>query len=377
MHCQFFSNGLAISYNNIVKPCCSWQVDDEWKEHHQLAKIDLIKWHQHPLLLQKRRQLNSMSWPSNCSSCQQSESLGRQDSMRHNGNRAYAHYCEDDITLEIRPGSTCNFACQTCWPEASSRVAQYQHQLGMIDINKIDSRRLDDFSFLIPIADRIKDVVLLGGEPFYDKACQKFITWAQQNLSANLLLFTNGSCIDWEFLNSYCGKITLVFSLDAMGKPAEYIRDGTIWNTVYENFIRCRSLPNVETRVNVTTSVYNFVYLEELLDWLCQDWPALVTFGSANNPIFREHVIPLEHRNSLNQSLERTMIRLMSADIPSDQKSNALNAIRSIRDNLSTEFSHDMNQKFLNYVTCMDSVKFKSMAEYCPELATILKQKIN
>ena len=28
----------------------------------------------------------------------------------------------DDITLEIRPGNTCNFACQTCWPEASSRV---------------------------------------------------------------------------------------------------------------------------------------------------------------------------------------------------------------------------------------------------------------
>jgi ubiquitin C-terminal hydrolase len=45
--------------------------------------------------------------------------------MRLNGDAAYSHYAQDELVLEIRPGNTCNLACQTCWPQASSRVTDY------------------------------------------------------------------------------------------------------------------------------------------------------------------------------------------------------------------------------------------------------------
>ena len=154
--------------------------------------------------------------------------------MKHASNSAYKNYNVTDITLEIRPGNVCNFACQTCWPAASSRVTSFFQQAGF-DVTTPDrpkfgidgTANIVDYEFLDSIKDRIKDVVILGGEPFYDKSCLAFLDWAIKNLSANLTLFTNTSIIREDIISAYPGTLTIVSSLDAVGKPAEYIRFGT------------------------------------------------------------------------------------------------------------------------------------------------------
>jgi sulfatase maturation enzyme AslB (radical SAM superfamily) len=294
--------------------------------------------------------------------------------MRGNGNQSYSNYSDDDITLEIRPGSVCNFACQTCWPAASSRVAQYHHRAGLIDIKSVDSRQFDDFDFLKPIAHRIRDVVLLGGEPFYDKACKKFLSWSQSNLTANLMMFTNGSLIDFDFLQSYPGKITVIFSLDAVGLPAEYIRFGTVWEEVLNNYQQVRMLPHVETRVNITCSVYNYAYLEELISFLCQDWPDVVTFGSASKSHFSESAVPVKHRAKLIESLNRAVELVKQTDIESGQQANAVNAIGSHIHNLETgSWSESDYNKLCDFVNRMDQVKNIRVGDYCVQLADLLK----
>lgn len=57
--------------------------------------------------------LENDQWPAACTVCEKIEGQNRFDSMRYNGNQAYANYADNDITLEIRPRNTCNFACQT------------------------------------------------------------------------------------------------------------------------------------------------------------------------------------------------------------------------------------------------------------------------
>lgn len=339
----------------------------------RLTKVDLVSWHSSPDLKIKQQQLANGIWPDECDRCRQIESSGRGDSMRLNGNHSYAHYQESDITLEIRPGSTCNFACQTCWPEASSRVAQYQQQAGMIQIADLDSKRIDNFDWLHPIANRIKDVVLLGGEPFYDKNCQRFLEWSTQHLTANMMMFTNGSSVDYDFLDRYQGRLTLIFSIDSIGRSAEYIRFGTEWQTVLDNFRRCRALEDLEIRVNITTSIFNFVYLEQLLCWLADDWPHCVTFGSPTQQIFSAAAIPLDQRPVLRQSLYRLLDRLDSSVIEKDQKANATNAVRHIISDLdSLGFDHQANQGFGSYVRAMDTVKKINIADYCPEVAAYI-----
>lgn len=370
MECKFIKHGIALSYDQIIKPCCAWRTDDAWRQNNRYQQVDLVTWHQSPQVTEIQRKLESGSWPQACGRCEHIESQGRADSMRGNGNHAYADYGDDDITLEIRPGATCNFACQTCWPEASSRVAQYHSQAGLIDIKTLDSQRIDDFDFLLPIAQRIRDVVLLGGEPFYDKSCLRFLSWAKDHLKSHVMLFTNGSMIDTDFLQNYSGRLTVIFSLDAMGRATEYIRYGTVWSEVLENYLTVRSMSHIDVRVNITCSVYNYHHLESLIAWLCEDWPSVVTFGIPHQPYLTEAVVPVHARTFIQQGLQRTVDRLLAADIHLDQRTNAVNAVKSIIGNLeSVPFDPTLNATFRDFVQRMDRVKQIQVGDYCQFLA--------
>lgn len=375
MKCKFLDHGISISYDQVVKPCCVYKPNDSWKTLNHVTFTDLKSWNISPAVSTERDLLDKDIWPVGCQYCSKHESLNRKDSIRGNGNASYAHYNNDDITLEIRPGNTCNFACQTCWPDASSRVAQYHLQAGLIGLESVNTQRLTDFTFLDTIAPRIKDVVVLGGEPFYDKSCKKFIAWAKENLNARLIMFTNGSCIDFEFLKQYQGKITIVFSIDAVGQAAEYIRVGTVWDEVLDNYTKVKELPNVETRVNITTSIYNFSQIEHLINWLSKDWPAVVSFGRPSELYFSELAVPPSARNDIILSLEAALKTLVYSNIKLDQKQNAVGAIKSIINNLkNNDYDHSAFMQWSKFVDSMDQVKGLKIEDYCPDLASMLNK---
>lgn len=361
MDCKFLKHGLAFTYDHIVRPCCEWTQDPLWDEQNHISKVDLKNWHQSPQVIQLRQQLSQGIWPAGCQRCAVLESQGRHDSLRGNGHSAYADYMGQDITLEIRPGSVCNFACQTCWPAASSRVAQYHHQAGLVDIKTVKNTPIDNFDFLLPIADRVRTVMLLGGEPFYDPSCKKFLAWAAENLHADITMFTNGSHVDWTWVDSYPGKITMVFSIDAVGVPAEYVRFGTDWPVVNDNFIRAQQHPRIELRVNVTMSAYNYHLIEEIINFLTPQWPKVVSFGvptRVNLRYLTECSIPMKNRHEIIVSLKRTINHLLSCNIEEGQQHNAVNAIQSVISNLSNDnFDHLQFNKLKHIVNSLDQVK--------------------
>lgn len=384
MECKFITHGLALAYQETVKPCCMWNFDINYKKTHQIQKIDFYNWHKHPDILEAKNLLSNNIWPANCKHCKEVETQGRHDSMRLNGLNAYNNFQNDEITLEIRPGSICNFACQTCWPAASSRVYQYHKQAKLLDINinnkkiltSIDidkSIGIQDFNFLNLIKTRIKTIILLGGEPFYDKHCLKLIDWWDKNTNAELIIFTNGSCVDPDLITSYKNPLILVFSLDAVGLAAEYIRFGTEWNVVWNNFKSIRTLKNVRTRVNITTSAYNYFYVDELINLLLEDWPEVVSFGTAHEKHLTECVVPDSVRPELIEKLSRCLSNIQSSNIEEGQKFNALNAIQSIVTNLHTvPFSSVERENLKLFVEKMDSVKHAKIADYCHLTTKIL-----
>lgn len=375
MHCKFLEHGLALSYDHVVKPCCEWDYNQDWAQRHKIDIVDLGTWHQHPDIVDARNKLANDIWPSSCVRCERQEQQGRGDSVRLNGSQSYANYFQDDITLEIRPGNVCNFACQTCWPEASSRVTQFQSQAGMIAVESVDSTSMTNFDFLLPVANRVKNVVLLGGEPFYDKNCLKFLDWATQHLTANIILFTNGSHVNWDWVDQFPGKITMVFSIDAIGKPAEYIRFGTEWSTVYANLQRAQSHPKLELRVNITTSIYNYWYLDQVIYMLMANWPSVVSFGHPRELHLLESAVPPQHRPQLINRLQDAINKIKLSKIEYGQRYNARNVIQSILNNLQQlEWDPVEFKKFKDYVGAMDRVKRIDIADYCPELADILKE---
>jgi hypothetical protein len=371
MQCKFLKHGLAISYDHVVKPCCEWQQDSDYSIQNHISQVDLTTWHQKNKVFEQ--QLASNEWPVACGQCQHREQQHRQDSIRLNGEQAYAHYNHNDITLEIRPGNVCNFSCQTCWPEASSRVSQHHAQAGLIEIKSVNSKQIDNFDFLLPIAPRIKDVVLLGGEPFYDPNCKRFLSWAQQNLHSHITMFTNGSAVDWNWVNQYPGRITMVFSIDAVGNAAEYVRFGTDWSQVLNNFQQAQAHAKIDLRVNITTSVYNYYYLDQVIDLLLPQWPSVVMFGSPRSEHFLESCIPLQYRQDIITRLQSACVRIMKSTIPTDQRTNAIHALKSIITNLKVSaWSQEQHTVLKTYVQKMDQVKHVTVRDHCEFLAHVL-----
>lgn len=389
MHCKFLDHGVALAYQETVKPCCVWHFDAEWKNKHQIQTVNFVNWHKNDDLKKAKNMLENQIWPENCNYCKDIEQNGRGDSLRLSGLRSYSHYSDDDIILEIRPGSVCNFACQTCWPAASSRVYQYYQKANLIDPNieskmvftSIDTKKslgFQNFEFLESVKHRIRTLILLGGEPFYDKACINLIDWWNQHTNAELIVFTNGSCFDHDKISQFKNPAVLVFSLDAAGKPAEYIRFGTVWDSVWNNYNAAKQMQNLRVRVNITTSVYNYFYIPELIDLLLEDWPEVVTFGPAYEKHLTECVIPAQYRPELVDKLSACVGRIETSTVEQGQKSNAINAIQSIINNLKNlPFDYKEWDKFSQFVMKMDSVKSIDIQNYCEFTAKILAKNLS
>jgi organic radical activating enzyme len=377
MQCKFLQHGLAISYDNITKPCCSFKYDPN--NSASAYDTDLATYHASDYVQSLSTQLENGIWPTECNSCKVKEQLGK-SSMREMGNRAYENYDATDITLEIRPGNVCNFACQTCWPAASSRVTSFFQQAGF-DVTTPDrpkfgidgTANIVDYEFLDSIKDRIKDVVILGGEPFYDKSCLAFLDWAIENLSANLTLFTNTSIIREDIISAYPGTLTIVSSLDAVGKPAEYIRFGTEWDVIEKNFNQLKTFKNVKNRVNITSSAYNFYYISDVIEFLLEDWPEVVSFGTCGEEKFKESVIPLHMREDIITRLQSVIPKIARADIVLDQKQNAVKNIGSIIKNLQENpYNEEQHLVLKQFSKKLDTVKRINSAEYGDYLKELL-----
>jgi hypothetical protein len=73
-------------------------------------------------------------------------------------------------------------------------------------------------------------------------------------------------------------------------------------------------------------------------------------------------------------SLERARMVVEHTDIESGQKSNAINALSAHVTNLKTRpWVESDYEKLCNFVKSMDLVKNISIADYCADLAELLK----
>jgi len=380
MNCKFLDHGVAINNNGIVKPCCTWKYNKDYEHKNHINYINFNKWRLSKEIVLAKQMLADGEWPDSCISCKTQESRGRKDSVRLSGENAYTDYTENDITLEFRPGNVCNLACQTCWPASSTRVEQY-YKKANLNFKK-NTQFQWDFTAIEKIKHNLKNVIVLGGEPFYDPACIEFLDWIYRNkLTTDLTIYTNGSVLDKEFIKNFPNKICIVFSLDAIGTPSEYIRFGSNWQTVKENYNFAKSMPNVELCVNITVSPYNYFYYNDLVEWLAKDWPTIVTFGTAT---FGDHlpkeldecVIPYKHRQKLIDRLNKTVKVLYKADIEYNQKINAIKAVgTNIKRLKSVEFDLSKHLQLVQFIKKMDNVKNIKVADYCAEFADILQKE--
>jgi sulfatase maturation enzyme AslB (radical SAM superfamily) len=184
---------------------------------------------------------------------------------------------------DFRWSNICNFKCRMCGAFSSSKwyedeTALYGTKMdnnGLLNYNS-DSKE-DIFKYVDRFINDVEEIYFAGGEPLimdeHYIILEKLIAAGRTNV--RIRYNTNFSHIKfkkWDlhglwshFLNDPNGRIFLFASLDAVGKLAEVIRNGTKWNSVYENIKSCVDR-GMEVHISPTISILNIFHINELID---------------------------------------------------------------------------------------------------------------
>ena len=272
---------------NTIKMCCEARYSGAPVDDKSVPFENLLKqyFYNDDTLIDVRKKLLKGEEPLQCFVCGDRERKGWR-SDRHE----FLEEFENDITvdlkygnqhkqplaLDIRPGNVCNLKCRMCDAGNSSMIAlelkkypelkQYYNHPSKdeteISFNMIDFFKDIDFSL-------VRRLNILGGEPTIDPNTINFLknlidlghTDIGINMTSNCTNFKKHSDVFKKFK---CLNVCL--SLDGIEKHYEYIRTGSKWETVLENFEILKTFPNlVGMSHNLVLQMYNIFNVKEWL----------------------------------------------------------------------------------------------------------------
>ena len=276
-YCSFSTSGWD---DRNKKMCCFAQLP-KFKDHKQMHQDNKVKTLVSDLTTGVRNPI--------CGACWKAEDSGsfsmRQQSLTNEGSPKSQTYIDHEASekklkyLTVDTGTQCNFACRTCGPWSSTgHVKEWTEKYGeewtekygeewnniAVDYNKLLEQDLSN----------VKNVELLGGEPFVNLGHLQIVDLIRQNNPYWLTYTTNGSVkLRKEILDRFNGfyAVNICLSIDAIGKPFEYIRTLGKWDKVNSNIdhlvAQKQNYSRLSVNCHVTLSALNVLYLKELVDW--------------------------------------------------------------------------------------------------------------
>jgi hypothetical protein len=329
--------GAEYSKNKFDTPCCL------------MARSNRsIKTIQQEMLKNQR--------PVECSKCWVLEDQQIQ-SDRQIKNTSYDFYANKDIRfvkddcangvfseqiVKLYTSNLCNSTCVTCNEHSSSKWASLKNtgekmiKINDSQINNIDFKNLKMLSFV-------------GGEPLYEKknfdVLQRLID--SGNTSCFVSLVTNGSIhLNREQLAilSKFSRLNFCVSIDGIGPTFEYIRYPLTWDRLLLNLQQYRDL-GIQLTVSYTISNLNILQHSATVGW------------------FRD--AGLSYNHNLVSSPTYFNLNCLPEHV---KKSNPNKLFREHRDQDDLDF-----RRFSDEILTQDLLKNISIADYLPDLFTLLK----
>ncbi len=298
---------LTSKPNGAARLCCFSKkyIKGENGKQLFLGKDSLEKiWNGHEMRNVRINMLNGKKL-SECQNCWNEEDSGK-ESKRIRENRRFLKNHEDRLKearkkkgylsgnpsyLDLRLGNKCNLKCRTCNPLFSSSWYRElkKHEKDMNRNITLKNTYQSDFNisdnitdwyktkvFLDLIRDIRKDLRLLyisGGEPFLIRDQHLFMdyflkTGVHKNMDINMT--TSLACLDKSLLEKLTKfrKLHLSASIDAYGNKNNWMRSPSQFSAIDQNMKTVLRLSgNVQISINCTVSVYNILYIRDLIIW--------------------------------------------------------------------------------------------------------------
>lgn len=252
-----------------------------------------------PLLYEVKEDFKADRWPKGCERCRIEEENDIKSKRILDLERWHDHYDRYDdgkgfITASIAFGNTCNLACVTCGPDASSKWYTEYLKFNQKEIKPNHFYKDGFVENFIKSAPEIIHFDIPGGEPLLSGVQQQkqlLKEYISKGIAKDITLHytTNGTVFpdnDWFNIWKEYKHVEIQLSIDAINARFEYIRYPGVWNDVVKNIRSYQSRANDKLclAVAVTVSAYNIAYLEELTDKTHELGIGMPWFGRLHYP---------------------------------------------------------------------------------------------
>jgi sulfatase maturation enzyme AslB (radical SAM superfamily) len=327
-----------------------------------------------------RKKMLNGEFPSECKTCYYNEKNNIY-SKRMESNSKFKHLIDGAIEntksngelkknnykyIELRLGTVCNLKCVTCNPFSSNRWnedvsvfknTEFEKSYFKCDIRTEWFRDTKFYDELLTQCDDLEEVWINGGEPTLIKEHGYFLEKLIENGKSkdiNLHYSLNMTDVPDRFIEIWkkFKHVRIHLSIDDLDERNDYIRYGSKWNNIMDNFKKIIEYKDVfRIEVCQTVSAYNVFNIDNFKK-MCLDYDVIVAHNYVNHPGF-QHV----------------------SIIPSEMKDEILNNIKYLRDDeknrLITELTKESNledlDKFIKFTYILDNKRGVKITEVLHE----------
>lgn len=393
---------LHVNPTGRASPCCISQSCSKEGGVGDAGKLSLMQLVNSKDM--KKLRLDMLAGVKNkeCETCYQHEASGVM-SARYFANQDYGkHFDEviqhtnlDDGSLDefhmhyfdIRFSNICNFKCRTCGSGFSSQWEQedlkFKHTLPYVAKVLPKNNNKEFFQDVLDQIDYMEMAYFAGGEPLITEEHYIMLEEMIRRGRTDIKLRYNTNLSNLKFKSkdllglwaNFEHPIEVYASIDHIGQRAEYIRHGTDWEVVEENFMKVKNTPNISVQINTVLSIFNYLTIDQFYKYLIdkkmytkQDFT--YTLYCASTPYhIASHALPEEFKQRGKEAINKA-IDYMKKHGFQDYKIKQLSDTHTWVD---TKHSWDEQKESMSAeIRRLDVIRNESFYETFPELKGLL-----
>lgn len=275
--------------------------------------------------------------------------------------------------IELRLGNICNLRCRTCNPASSSKwIVEYnklQKEIPFVtDYSNIERGVwFENDSFwddLLSKSNSLQRIYVNGGEPtmvekhfvYLEKLIEKGLH-KQINLWYNI----NLSQLPEKLINLWkqFKSVNISVSIDDLNDRNDYIRQGSVWNTVYSNLQKLKEMTWLNLSIVQTISTYNVLYLHQFYQKFMNEEKIHVHLNWCYDPSYLSPWILPEYIKT--KVIENCRPVMKSWDL------------HNIEQTLQKPSDTTELKKFVEYTKWLDKSRNEDFNKVFPELSNLLQ----
>ncbi|MDP7195350.1 MAG: twitch domain-containing radical SAM protein, partial [SAR202 cluster bacterium] len=250
-------------------------------------------------------------------------------------------------TIDLHWSNICNLRCIMCNPGQSSLIAKDQKTF----VTPVNAKSIEKIiSMVKENQDKMKEIYLSGGEPFYIPHNVKLLE-ELSNKNVPIRINTN---MHWKINNRLLAllktfkNVQLTISADALNKRFNYIRNGADWEVFKYNLDYIQDETHFDIRINTIFSIINADSICNTIDFFY------------NKKNIKDISINLLYEPKA----------LDARNYPEDKKSNIISAIEKLISIISSEHTNLIN----NLRNCIMQIKLPNQRDYRKSLNEITQR---